>query len=157
MNYENKLSWAIYIKQWQSRKNAYQCRGRLMHSDGLQHLRARWAKINLQNTSYIINFYIYSKTCLNRTLNKIESCIHRTLNKIESCMHRTLNKIESCINRTLNQVPNVGNLYKFNMYEPNMSVFRTQKRVPKRFHLNRYHCTTRNSFIYVIMSEQSTF
>lgn len=135
MNYENKLSWAIYIKQWQSRKNAYQCRGRLMHSDGLQHLRARWAKINLQNTSYIINFYIYSKTCLNRTLNKIESCI----------------------NRTLNQVPNVGNLYKFNMYEPNMSVFRTQKRVPKRFHLNRYHCTTRNSFIYVIMSEQSTF
>jgi hypothetical protein len=82
---------------------------------------------------------------------------HRTLNKIESCIHRTLNKIESCINRTLNHVPNVGNLYKFNMYEPNISVFRTQKRVPKRFHLNRYHCTTRNSFIHVIMSEQSTF
>ena len=48
--------------------------------------------------------YIYSETCLNRTLNKPKSCINRTLNKLKSCINRTLNKPKSCINRTLNKL-----------------------------------------------------
>ena len=47
--------------------------------------------------------YIYSETCLNRTLNKPKSCINRTLNKLKSYINRTLNKPKSCINRTLNK------------------------------------------------------
>jgi hypothetical protein len=50
-----KISW---VEQFISRKNAYQCRGRLMHSDGLQHLRARWAKINC--TKYFLyNWFLH--------------------------------------------------------------------------------------------------
>ena len=38
--------------------------------------------------------FLYSETCLNRTLNKPESCVNKTLN------NRTLNKPESCVNKT---------------------------------------------------------
>ena len=64
--------------------------------------------------------YIYSETCLNRTLNrfmmfnatfhnisviswqenKLESCINQTLNKLESYINQTPNKQESCTNKT---------------------------------------------------------
>ena len=62
--------------------------------------------------SYII-YQIYSETCLNRTLNKLnynETCLNRTLNKLnysETCLNRTLNKLnykETCLNRTLNKL-----------------------------------------------------
>ena len=56
----------------------------------------------------MINKLIYSKTCLNRTLNKTETCLNRTLYKTESCINPTLNKVPNqeifvkiiCTNRT---------------------------------------------------------
>jgi len=75
-------------------------------------------------------------------MTKLESYINRTLSK---ALHKNLDIKFSAHDAFLEQSPKVGNS---NLHKPNTCLFRTQKVIPRRFGLDRFHCSRLLSIVH---------